>query len=43
MVFVIKGLIYTKFRVLLKRTKKKELEVQEDKGGLLPILGPLSR
>ena len=26
-----------------KEEKKKELEVQEDKGGLLPILGPLSR
>ena len=43
MVFVIKRLIYIEFRVFWKGKKeKKKLEVQEDQGGLLPILGPLS-
>ena len=42
MVFVIKWLIYTEFRVLWKG-KKKVLEVQEDQGVLLPISIPLSR
>ena len=42
-VFVIKMVIYIEFRVFWKgKKKKKELEVQKDKGGLLPILGPLS-
>ena len=42
MLFVIKRLIYIEFKVLWKG-KKKDLEVQEDQGGLLPILGPLLR
>ena len=40
--FVIKRLLYIEFNMFRKK-KKRELEVQKDRSGLLPIFGSLSQ